>query len=179
MLSFPKFTLPVEKPRLLNRMLHWHVDTWKRITSSEGPCSAQRLLFFVITCPLIEVTSRLFWSNSVGFREDFIFLPQLQQIIPDVPVGIAVKTLLFGRIFVKFEGLGVVQVDNQILRFSAEVVDLLRLAQVLNEWPFKFVILEFLDQHFDLVLACCIQVLGCRKRKLQVFCVPVLLQVSP
>ena len=26
----------------------------------------------------IEVTSRLFWSNSVGLREDFIFLPQLQ-----------------------------------------------------------------------------------------------------
>ena len=33
---------------------------------------------FLITCPGIEVTSRLFWSNSVGLRGDFIFLLQLQ-----------------------------------------------------------------------------------------------------
>ena len=33
---------------------------------------------FLITHPGIEVTSRLFWSNSVGLRVDFIFLPQLQ-----------------------------------------------------------------------------------------------------
>ena len=34
--------------------------------------------FFLITYPGIEMTSRLFWSNSVGLRVDFIFLPQLQ-----------------------------------------------------------------------------------------------------
>ena len=45
---------------------------------SGGPCLAPRLLFFLITYPGIDVTSRLFWSNSVGLCEDFIFLPQLQ-----------------------------------------------------------------------------------------------------
>ena len=45
------------------------------------------------------------------------------------PVGIAVRTLLFGRNFARFEDLGVVQVGVK----SAELVDLLRLAQVLNE----------------------------------------------
>ena len=87
---------------------------------SEGPCLAPRLLFFLITYPRIEVTSRLFWSNSVGLRDNF-------------PVGIAVKTLLFGRIFAKFEDLGVVHVGDQVLRFFAELVDLLRLSRVLNE----------------------------------------------
>ena len=48
----------------------------------------------------------------------------------DFPVGIALKTLLFGRMFAKFEDLGVFQVGDQILRFSAELVDLPRLAQV-------------------------------------------------
>ena len=50
---------------------------------SEGPCLAPRQLFFLITYLGIEVTSRLFWSNSVGLREDFMLLPQLQQIIPN------------------------------------------------------------------------------------------------
>ena len=39
---------------------------------------------------------------------------------------------MFGRIFAKFEDLGVVQVGDQVLRFFAELVDLLRLAQVLK-----------------------------------------------
>ena len=46
------------------------------------------------------------------------------------PVGIAVRTLLFGRIFAMFEDLGVVHVGDQVLRFFAELVDLLRLSQV-------------------------------------------------
>ena len=49
------------------------------------------------------------------------------------PVNIAVKTLLFGRIFAKFEELGVVQVGHQVLRFFAELADLLQLSQILNE----------------------------------------------
>ena len=39
-------------------------------------------------------------------------------------VSIAVRTVLFGRIFAKFEDLGVVQVGDQVLRFFAELVDL-------------------------------------------------------
>ena len=52
-----------------------------------------------------------------------------------IPISrcIAVRTLLFGRIFAKFEDLGVVQVGDHVLRFFADLVDLLRLAQVLNE----------------------------------------------
>ena len=43
------------------------------------------------------------------------------------------NTLPFGRIFAKFEDLGVVHVGDQVLRFFAELVDLLRLSQILNE----------------------------------------------
>ena len=52
--------------------------------------------------------------------------------------------------FAKFEDLGVVQVGDQVLRFFAELVDLLRLAQILNQWFFMFVVLELLDQPWTL-----------------------------
>ena len=77
------------------------------------------------------------------------------------PVGIAVRTLLFARIFAKFEDLGVVHVGDQVMRFFAEFVDLLRLSQVLNESFFILVVLELLDQPLDFVLACCILLLDC------------------
>ena len=48
------------------------------------------------------------------------------------PVSIAVRSLLFGGIFAKFHDLGVVQVGDPV-RFFADLVDLLRLAQVLDE----------------------------------------------
>ena len=47
---------------------------------------------------------------------------------PVFPEGNALKTLLIGRIFAKFEDLGVVHVGNQFPRFFAELVDLLHLA---------------------------------------------------
>ena len=77
------------------------------------------------------------------------------------PVGIALKTLLIGRIFAKFEDLGVVHVGDQFLRFFAELVDLLRLAQVLKEVFFVLVLLELLDQLLDLVLTRCILLFHC------------------
>ena len=40
---------------------------------SEGSCLSPRLLFFFISYPGIVVTSRMFWSSSVGLRVDFIF----------------------------------------------------------------------------------------------------------
>ena len=79
------------------------------------------------------------------------------------PVGIAVRTLLFGKIFAKFEDLGVVHVGDQVLRFFAELVDLIRLSQILNERILILVVLE-LDQPLDFVFACCILRLDCRKR---------------
>ena len=66
------------------------------------------------------MTSRLFSCK------DFILLPQLQDKTY-FPVDIAIKTLLFGRIFVKFEKY---IVGDQILRFCAELVDLLRLTSL-------------------------------------------------
>ena len=74
-------------------------------------------------------------------------------------VGIAVRTLLSGRIFAKFEDLGVAHVGDQVLRFFAELVDLLRLSQVLNERFFILVVLELFDQPLDFVLAYCILLL--------------------
>ena len=50
----------------------------------------------------------------------------------DFPAGVAIGALLFGRISEKFEDLSVVHVGDQVLRFFAELVDLLRLSQVLN-----------------------------------------------
>ena len=91
------------------------------------------LLFFFITYPGIVVTPRLFWSNSVGIRVDFTFLPQLKWITPISQWRLTVRTLLFGRMFAKFEDLGVVQVCDQLMRFCPELVDLPRLAQILNE----------------------------------------------
>ena len=71
--------------------------------------------------------------------------------------------MLFGRGFAKFEDLGVVHVGDQILRFFAELVDLLRLAQVLKESFLVLVALELFDQLLDLILAICILLLDCRK----------------
>ena len=55
-------------------------------------------------------------------------------------------------------------VGDQVLRFSAELVDFLRLSQVLNERFFMLVVLELLDHPLDFVLACCTLLLDCRKR---------------
>ena len=49
------------------------------------------------------------------------------------------------------------------LRFFAELVDLLRLAQVLKERFLMLVVLELLDQPLDFVLTCDIFLLDCRK----------------
>ena len=51
-----------------------------------------------------------------------------------------------------------------ILRFLAELVDLLRLLEVLDEGFFVRVVPELLDQLFDFVLAMCILLYNCRKK---------------
>ena len=129
-----------------------------------------RLLFFLITYPGIEVTSRLFWSNSVGLRVDF----KISTAAVDYsyfPIDFAVKTLLFGRIFAKFEDLDVVHVGDQIQRFCAELVDLLRMSQILNWANLYSCGSQLLDQPLDFGLACCVLLLDCRK-ELQNCCDP-------
>ena len=76
----------------------------------------------------------------------------------------AVRALLFGRIFAKFEDLGLVHVGDEVFRFFDELVDLLRQSQILNERILILVVLELLDQPFDFVLAYCILRVDCRKR---------------
>ena len=76
------------------------------------------------------------------------------------------------------EDLGVVHVGDQILRFFAELVDLLRLSQVLNKRFFVLVALELVDQPLDLVLTSCILLLDCRKVYPEILWSTVLLQVS-
>ena len=49
------------------------------------------------------------------------------------------------------------------MRFFAELVDLLRLAQVLKEGFLVLVVLELLDQLLDLVFTCCILLFNGRK----------------
>ena len=81
----------------------------------------------------------------------------------DFPVGIAIGTLFFGGVFAKLEDLGVVHVGDQILRFFAELVDLLRLAQVSKEGFLVLMVLELFDQLLDLVLAISILLFDYRK----------------
>ena len=66
---------------------------------------------------------------------------------------IAIGALLVGRSLAKLEDLGVVHVGDQILRFLAELFDLLRLVQVLKEGFLVRVALELLNQLLDLVFA--------------------------
>ena len=96
---------------------------------SEAPCLGPRLLFFFVmylrdwsdvTVVLVELCwtpRRLHISSTTAI--DYSYFPE----------GIAVRTLLFGRSFAKLEDLGV-HVGDQVLRFFAEIVNLLRLAQV-------------------------------------------------
>ena len=67
-----------------------------------------------VTVVLVELrwTSRRLHISSTAPIDYFHFT-----------VGIAIRTLLFGRIFAKFEDLGVVHVGDQVLRFLAELVD--------------------------------------------------------
>ena len=83
--------------------------------------------------------------------------------MPISQVDIAIGGLLFGRVFPKLEDLGVGRVGEQFLRFFAELVDLLRLAQVLKEGFLVLVVPELFAQLLDLVLAICILLFNCRK----------------
>ena len=133
---------------------------WKYIFClSEAPCLAPRLLFFLITYPNIEVTSRLFWSHSVGLCEDFIFLPQLQQIIPVSQWALQLGHCCLEE-FSQSSKISVLFCS----RFFAELVNLLRLSQILNKRIFILVVLELFDQPLDFVLAYCVLRLDCRKR---------------
>ena len=59
--------------------------------------------------------------------------------------------------------LCVVHVSDEIMRFLAELVDLLRLLEILKEGLFVRVVLELLDQLFDFVITMCILLFNCRK----------------
>ena len=71
--------------------------------------------------------------------------------------------MLFGRGLAKFDDLRVVHVGDQILRFFAELIDLLRLAQVLKEGFLVRVALELLEQLFDFVSTMCTLQFDCEK----------------
>ena len=71
------------------------------------------------------MTSRLFWSNSVWTPRRFHVSSTAAISYSHFPAGIAVRILLFGSLFEKFEDLSVVHVGDQVLRFFAELVDLL------------------------------------------------------
>ena len=98
----------------------------------------------------------MFLSNSLGLCEDFKFSSTTAVDDADFPVGIAIGALLFERVFAKLEDLGVVHVGDQILRFFTELVDLLRLAQVLKEGFLVLMALELFDQLLDLFFWRCV-----------------------
>ena len=131
--------------------------------------SFRRSVFGTVTTILLNDIARD-WGHVVVVLLEVRWTPRRFHISssnavdqPNIPVGIAFRTLLFGRIFAKFEDLGVVHVSDQFLRFFAESVDLLRLAQFLKVWFLVLVLLKVFDQLLDLVLTRCILLLHCRK----------------
>ena len=94
---------------------------------------APRLLFFLVTYPGIEVTSRFFWSNSVGLREISYFFHSCngENLFPRVYGS---QDIVVWRNFRKVRrSRCCVLVGGQVLRFFAELADLLRLAQALKK----------------------------------------------
>ena len=102
---------------------------------------------------LVELCSSLRFSTS----------STAVMINVDLSVGIVIDASLLGRVFAQFEDLDVVHVDDQILRFFAEHVDLFGLIQVLQERLLVQMSLELLDQLLGLVLTICILLFECRK----------------
>ena len=96
----------------------------------------------------------------------------------DLPVQITIGEMLFGRGFEKFEDLSVVHVGDQLLRLFAELVDLLRLVQVLQERFLMRVALELLNQPFDFVFAS-VLLSDCRKEYARYSAVKVVVRGFP
>ena len=82
----------------------------------------------------------------------------------EFPVGIEIGALFFGAVFAKLEDLGVAHADDQILRFFAKLVDILRLANFLKERFIELTVPEIFDKHLDIVLAICILLFDYRKK---------------
>ena len=92
------------------------VAWWCILRRSEGPCLAPRLLFLLDNLArdwgdVVVVLLELSW-----FLRRFHVSSSTAVAFTGFPVGIALRTLLFGRIFAKFEDLDVVHVGDQILR---------------------------------------------------------------
>ena len=110
------------------------------------------------------MTSRLFWSTSVGLRVNFILFHSCNRLFQFPSRHCSQDIAVWKKNFATFGDLSVVHVGDQVLRFLTELVDLLRLSQILNERMFILVVLGLLDQPLDFVLACCVPRLDCRKR---------------
>ena len=89
---------------------------------------------------------RRFWISCTTAKDNAEF-----------PVGIAIGALLFQKISVLL--ISAIKSFDSL----AELVDLLRLAQILKNGFFVLVALELFDQLLDLVLATCILLFNCRK----------------
>ena len=84
--------------------------------------------------------------------------PPCQQLMWSSHVLDAIGALFLEEFLAKLEDLGVVLVGCQILRFFAELVDLLRLAQVLKEGFLVLMALELFDHVLTLFwrfVSCC------------------------
>ena len=130
---------------------------------SQGPCLAPRMLFFFITQHGIDTTSLLLLSTSFPFRDILKHLPHEHQTMPASQKKLQ-SNIAVWRCFAKLEDLCRIHVSDEILRFLAELIDLLRLLEVLKEGFFVRVVLELLDQLFDFVFTMCILLFNCKKR---------------
>ena len=90
---------------------------------------------FGMVVHILSFGSSVLGSTTAVFLDhvDFLFIPQLQEIIPVFPVALQSGHCCL-EVFSQSSKISVfVHVGDQILRFFAGLVDLLRLSQVLNE----------------------------------------------
>ena len=125
--------------------------------------SGTALVIFLITLPGFDTTSLLLLSTSFPFRDILKHLPHEHQTMPASQYKLQ-SNIAVWRCFAKLEDLCRIHVSDEILRFLAELVDFLRVVEVLKEGFFVRVVLELLDQMFEFVFTMCILLFNCRKR---------------
>ena len=108
----------------------------------------------------MDKASKFFLSNFLVLCEGVRHLPHEQYTMPISQFSIAIRALFLGRGFAQLEDLGIARVGDQLLRLFAELINLPRLLQVLQERLLVRVILELLNQRFDCFLCDSCPVVG-------------------
>ena len=97
----------------------------------------------------IDKVSKFFLSTFLVLCEGVRHLPHEQYTVPISQYKLQSGHCFLKEGFAKLEDLGIAHVGDQLLRLFAELINLHRLFQVLQERLLVRVILELLNQLFD------------------------------